>query len=153
MATLIDTCGLSCPQPVLMFLTAAKKQPEGPFSVLVDNEASRENVTRAARNSGFSVTESEENGFWRLEIARQAYAAAGVRDPRAREFCMVAAYNMGPNRFLRLYGKTMEEAVDYINSMSVEAFYQDLATRLPARETRYYVARVQRMKAQYASLR
>jgi hypothetical protein len=37
--------------------------------------------------------------------------------------------------------------------MSVEAFYQDLATRLPARETRYYVARVQRMKAQYASLR
>jgi len=78
---------------------------------------------------------------------------AGVRDPRAREFCTVAAYNMGPNRFLRLYGKTMEEAVDYINSMSVEAFYQDLATRLPARETRYYVARVQRMKAQYASLR
>lgn len=45
MATLIDTCGLSCPQPVLMFLTAAKKQPEGPFSVLVDNDASRENVT------------------------------------------------------------------------------------------------------------
>lgn len=72
MATLIDTCGLSCPQPVLMFLTAAKKQPEGPFSVLVDNEASRENVTRAARNSGFGVTESEENGIWRLEISRQA---------------------------------------------------------------------------------
>ena len=72
MATLIDTCGLSCPQPVLMFLTAAKKQPEGPFPVLVDNEASRENVTRAARNSGFDVTESEENGIWRLEISRQA---------------------------------------------------------------------------------
>jgi len=38
----------------------------------VDNEASRENVTRAARNSGFDVTESEENGIWRLEISRQA---------------------------------------------------------------------------------
>ena len=72
MATLIDTCGLSCPQPVLMFLTAAKMQPEGPFSVLVDNDASRENVTRAARNSGFSVAENEENGIWRLEISRQA---------------------------------------------------------------------------------
>lgn len=78
---------------------------------------------------------------------------AGVHNPLAREYCTVAAYNMGPNRFLRLYGKTMEEAVDYINSMSADAFYQDLATRLPARETRYYVARVQRMKAQYASLR
>ena len=78
---------------------------------------------------------------------------AGVHDPRAREFCTVAAYNMGPNGFLRLYGKNMEEAIDAINAMTVEDFYRDLATRLPARETRFYVARVQRMKAQYASLR
>lgn len=72
MATLIDTCGLSCPQPVLMFLTAVKKEPDGPFSVLVDNDASRENVSRAARNSGFDVTMNEENGIWRLEVSRQA---------------------------------------------------------------------------------
>ncbi|WP_300717460.1 sulfurtransferase TusA family protein [uncultured Desulfovibrio sp.] len=72
MATLIDTCGLSCPQPVLMFLTAVKKEPDGPFSVLVDNDASRENVSRAARNSGFDVTVNEENGIWRLEVSRQA---------------------------------------------------------------------------------
>lgn len=78
---------------------------------------------------------------------------SGVHNPLAREYCAVAAYNMGPNRFLRLYGKTMEEAVDNINAMPVDAFYRDLATRLPARETRFYVARVQRMKAQYASLR
>ena len=44
---------------------------------------------------------------------------------------------MGPNRFLRLYGKTVEEAVDNINAMTVDAFYRDLATRLPARETRF----------------
>ena len=78
---------------------------------------------------------------------------SGVHNPLAREYCAIAAYNMGPNRFLRLYGNTMEEAVDNINSMTVDAFYRDLATRLPARETRFYVARVQRMKAQYASLR
>lgn len=72
MATLIDTCGLSCPQPVLMFLTAVKKEPDGPFSVLVDNDASRENVSRAARNSGFDVSVNEENGIWRLEVSRQA---------------------------------------------------------------------------------
>lgn len=78
---------------------------------------------------------------------------SGVHNPLAREYCAIAAYNMGPNRFLRLYGKTVEEAVDNINAMTVDAFYRDLATRLPARETRFYVARVQRMKAQYASLR
>lgn len=37
---------------------------------------------------------------------------SGVHDPLAREYCAVAAYNMGPNRFLRLYGATNEEAVD-----------------------------------------
>lgn len=78
---------------------------------------------------------------------------SGVHNPLAREYCAIAAYNMGPNRFLRLYGKTVEEAVDNINAMTVDVFYRDLATRLPARETRFYVARVQRMKAQYASLR
>ena len=55
MSTTIDTRGLSCPQPVLMFLTAAKADEQGPFSVLVDNDASLENVSRAARNRAISM--------------------------------------------------------------------------------------------------
>ena len=78
---------------------------------------------------------------------------AGVHNPLSREYCIIAAYNMGPNGFLKLYGKSLEEATDKINAMTAEELYRDLATRLPARETRYYLARVQRMKVQYASLR
>ena len=78
---------------------------------------------------------------------------AGVHNPLSREYCIIAAYNMGPNGFLKLYGKSLEEATDKINAMTAEELYRDLATRLPARETRYYLARVQRMKIQYASLR
>ena len=78
---------------------------------------------------------------------------SGVHNPISREYCIIAAYNMGPNGFLRLYGKNIEEATDNINAMTAEELYRDLATRLPARETRYYLARVQRMKLQYASLR
>ena len=70
MSVLIDTRGLSCPQPVLLFLNAAKTG-DGPFSVLVDNDASLENVSRAARNRGFSVTNSDEGqGVTRLEIEK-----------------------------------------------------------------------------------
>ncbi|MSS27045.1 transglycosylase SLT domain-containing protein [Desulfovibrio sp. PG-178-WT-4] len=76
-----------------------------------------------------------------------------VSDPLAREYCAVAAYNMGPNRFLRLYGKTGGEAVARINAMSAEELYEDLTARLPVRETRFYVAKVRRMKGQYAELR
>ena len=60
MAMEIDTCGLSCPQPVLMFLNSVKKDPEGEFDVLVDTDVSRENVTRAAVNRGFTVEEASE---------------------------------------------------------------------------------------------
>jgi len=107
-------------------------------------------------NVGFEeLREPETNiryGTTYLHILYTRYFA-GVHNPLAREYCIIAAYNMGPNGFLRLYGKNMEEATDNINAMTAEELYRDLATRLPARETRYYLARVQRMKVQYASLR
>ncbi|MDE7241042.1 transglycosylase SLT domain-containing protein [Desulfovibrio sp.] len=74
-----------------------------------------------------------------------------VTDPLSREYCTVAAYNMGPNRFLRLYGATSEEAVARINAMSADELYEDLTRRLPVRETRAYVAKVRRMKHHYAA--
>ena len=81
MSTTIDTRGLSCPPPVinggiftpffLMFLTAVKGDDQGPFCVLVDNDASLENVSRAARNRGFDVAATAENeGVTRLDITR-----------------------------------------------------------------------------------
>ena len=70
MAELIDARGLSCPQPVLLFLAAAQKTPGGSFTVLVDNEASRENVTRAARNGGFTVDVTEDGADFRLDIRK-----------------------------------------------------------------------------------
>jgi len=71
MSTTIDTRGLSCPQPVLMFLTAVKTDAQGPFSVLVDNDASLENVSRAARNRGFAVTTTDESdGATRIDISK-----------------------------------------------------------------------------------
>lgn len=71
MSVLIDTRGLSCPQPVLLFLNAAKADPDGAFTVLVDNDASRENVSRAARNRGFAVApQQEDEGVTRLELTK-----------------------------------------------------------------------------------
>lgn len=67
----IDTCGLSCPQPVLMFLNAVKKDPAGDFDVIVDMDVSKENVTRAASNHGFAVEECDDgNDRIRLKIRK-----------------------------------------------------------------------------------
>lgn len=72
MSTRIDTTGLSCPQPVLLFLNAIKAEANGPFEVLTDNDASRENVSRAAHNRGFTVQETAEgSGLTRLDIRKE----------------------------------------------------------------------------------
>lgn len=84
-----------------------------------------------------------------LHILSSRYFA-NVRDKQVREACVVASYNMGPNRFLRLYGSNNQAAVENINRMSPEEFHADLPRRLPVRETRFYVEKVRRMKQHYA---
>ncbi len=65
----VDTRGLSCPQPVLMVHPLLSGNE--PVDVLVDNVASRENVTRSAVKNGWKVTERDEGeGIVRLELRR-----------------------------------------------------------------------------------
>lgn len=61
MSETVDARGLSCPQPVLMALDVIKQQSTGEIVVLVDTEASRENVTRAAVSEGWSVSEQKQD--------------------------------------------------------------------------------------------
>ena len=75
-----------------------------------------------------------------------------VSNPVSREYCAIAAYNMGPNRFLRLYGPNNAAAIDKINQFTPEELYKDLIHRLPARETRYYLGKVKKMKNYYMAL-
>ncbi len=66
---LIDTRGLSCPQPVLMVYPHLSGTD--PIDVLVDNTTSRENVSRAALHTGWKVEEhQEEDGVVRLELRK-----------------------------------------------------------------------------------
>lgn len=57
----IDARGLSCPQPVLMTLDVIKSCAEKEVHVIVDNEASKENVIRASENKGWTVSEIRED--------------------------------------------------------------------------------------------
>lgn len=66
----VDTRGLSCPQPLVLFHQALAESGE-PMDVLVDNEASLENVTRAAEKKGWKVSATEEGeGVFRLELRK-----------------------------------------------------------------------------------
>ncbi len=62
MSTTIDARGLSCPQPVLMTLDEIKAGRSNEIVVMVDNDASKENVSRAATSRGWVVGEIDEKG-------------------------------------------------------------------------------------------
>jgi TusA-related sulfurtransferase len=67
MADEVDARGFSCPQPVLMATSKMREMKTGELEVLVDNEVSKENVSRAAKNEGWKVAEvKEEAGEFRL---------------------------------------------------------------------------------------
>ncbi|MDD3438834.1 MAG: sulfurtransferase TusA family protein, partial [Clostridiaceae bacterium] len=55
----IDTCGMSCPQPVLMTKKALDEEKDG-IDVIVDNNTAKGNVQRYLKSVGYSV-EIEEN--------------------------------------------------------------------------------------------
>jgi TusA-related sulfurtransferase len=55
-ANLIDTRGLSCPQPVLLVKRAIDSLGRnGVVEVLVDENVAKENVSRLLINSGFNI--------------------------------------------------------------------------------------------------
>lgn len=65
----LDTSGFSCPEPVIMTKKALKNSPEG-LVVIVDNRASKENVTRYATALGYKVDTEEGKGSWKLRILK-----------------------------------------------------------------------------------
>jgi len=50
----IDTCGTSCPQPVLMTKNALESNP-GSVEVIVDNNTSKTNVKKFLSSKGYTV--------------------------------------------------------------------------------------------------
>ena len=71
MSETVDARGLSCPQPVLMAMEQMKKTQTGEIVVLVDAEASKENVSRAAVAQGWDIKDiQEEAREYRITIER-----------------------------------------------------------------------------------
>jgi TusA-related sulfurtransferase len=71
MSTTVDARGLSCPQPVLDTMTAIQTTSDDTITVLVDTEASKENVARAAQSKGWNVSSIDENdGEYTLKLVK-----------------------------------------------------------------------------------
>jgi selenium metabolism protein YedF len=85
MNDVVDARGLACPEPVVM-TRQALRDAAGPLSVLVDNPAARDNVTRFAASRGCRVTVGEEDHGFRLEITPGTDKAATAGESSAYLF-------------------------------------------------------------------
>lgn len=70
MSTSIDARGLSCPQPVILTMNYLKDKPNT-CTVVVDNTAAKENVSRYARQAGYQVEIKEENDEFLLLLTQR----------------------------------------------------------------------------------
>lgn len=65
----LDARGLSCPEPVIL-IRDAMNTDEAEYQMIVDNPASRENVTRYAEHQGYQVEVEEKDGEFTLNIRK-----------------------------------------------------------------------------------
>jgi len=66
----IDARGLSCPQPIIETKKAVDKKVTS-MSVLVDNIAAKENVSRFAKGMKYDVTVKETEYGWELDLEKR----------------------------------------------------------------------------------
>ena len=68
----IDARGLACPAPVLQTKDAIEEENLNIIEVLIDNEASRQNVSRFLKSQGFEVSVKERGGDFHVTGRREA---------------------------------------------------------------------------------
>jgi selenium metabolism protein YedF len=87
---LIDCRGLSCPEPVLR-AKAALDQGEESFEILVDNEASKDNVLRFGHSRNYRVDSATlPDGSFRLSFLAENRAGASVPFDEADYRCAIS---------------------------------------------------------------
>jgi len=67
----IDARGLGCPHPVILTKKALEKIQTGKITVIVDNAASCENVSRYAKSQGCQVKVEKKGEDYYVEVVKE----------------------------------------------------------------------------------
>lgn len=75
-----------------------------------------------------------------------------IEDPQSREYCAIAAYNIGTGGMLRTFGKSHDEAFATINALSPDEVLRTLLKKLSSRETKAFLAKVLESRERFSVL-
>ncbi len=68
--SIVDARGLGCPKPIILAEETLSKVEEDFITVLIDNEASLENLKRYCERFGYYYEIMKENDFWKIKIVK-----------------------------------------------------------------------------------
>ena len=74
-----------------------------------------------------------------------------VANSASRDYCVIAAYNTGPQNVTRTFHRDRNKALRSINEMQPPTLYDQLRTGLPAEETRQYLVKVTGYRSQFVN--
>jgi selenium metabolism protein YedF len=84
----VDAKGMLCPRPLIMTKKALKDCAVGQtMAVIIDNEASKQNVLRFLRDNGAQASVEERDGVFTLTISKER---DGLAHPDAQAYCTPA---------------------------------------------------------------
>ena len=66
MSNELDCRGMNCPEPVLQVRTLLEKESPEAITVLVDNEAARQNVSRFLTHNSYQISSEAKDGEFRV---------------------------------------------------------------------------------------
>jgi selenium metabolism protein YedF len=110
----LDCRGLACPNPVIKTKELIEQGDVQQLTVMVDNPAAQENVSRFLQRAGFQVQVAERQGTFAVNGFRAATGTCQVMVPETKE---------APNKILVLMGcDTLGHGDDFLGSRLMANF-------------------------------
>jgi selenium metabolism protein YedF len=120
----LDCRGLACPNPVIKTKELIDRGDVRQLTVLVDNPAAQENVSRLLQRAGFEVQVEEAQGTFTIHGARAAAGPCQIMVPEAGETPRKILVLIGADRLGRgddlLGGKLIGNFISTLKEMGPE---------------------------------
>jgi len=90
----VDATGLTCPMPIIKTKKALKGIESGRVEVIIDNETSKENLEKMAKEMGFASKTVREESIWKVTIDKvESLSKETVKE--VKSVVVVASDRMG----------------------------------------------------------
>ena len=118
----LDCRGLACPQPVLNTKDALEESAVTQVTVIVDNSAAKENVSRFAMTKGCDVEVAEIETDFKLTITKKEAAGQAEGQPAAP----AAATSSAPRLVVKITSRFMGDGDEELGRILMGAFIRTL---------------------------